>query len=1145
MNHRFSAGLAAGLMTLFAGAPALAIAPAADSGPRTESVARTPARAFAAPELDALPSLSDARANDVAVARLAPFQARYGGTWEVRWDDRGNRPNVVQGSGVPLIPGHGNTLTPQAFGVAHEADLNLGAVAAKAREFVDSAADLIGTDGIELQLDAERSLVAGGDRPVWFVEFGQYRNGVRVDGAFVYVRIAQGNVVQFGAERIADIAIDTTPSLTREAAFQRAWDELGFPAGESVGEFLERGELRIYPALPSGDVAGESYNGAKGAGYTHLLAWRYVFRLPHDDATWQIIVDAKSNRVVDVRDLTVNVDAKVSGGVFPTTNTDPEVVVDFPFAAVTNSGAKITDALGIYDYSGGTATVTLDGKYFRMSDNCGAISLANTTTGNLAFGTSAGTDCVTPGIGGAGNTHASRSGFYHLTKINQKARTFLPTNTWLQGKVTANMNITQTCNASYNGQLNFYRSGNGCSNTGEIAAVFLHEWGHGMDSNSGGAAPENGSGEAIGDTFAFLETRDSCIGQNFKPGVDCGNCVNCTGVRDVGDFGVSAKKIKRASPANLTNDAGINCDRYIGSGGVTCPYVHPSSGAPYRGPMGYEGHCESLIASGANWDLTQALIARHGADGWSKMDRIWYSSLTPSKSAYQVAAGGQCNTAATVNGCGATNWYTVFLPADDDDGNLANGTPNACRIWDAFNAHGIACGARPECSGDPADFRIEVTSNAQAVCAPTSATFNVAVGSDHGFSAPVTLSASGNPAGTVVTFSPNPVTPGGTAVATVDTTGAVATAGDSFMINGTATGSPGHGAVAEFDVAVGTPVPPALAAPASGATGVDVGTALTWDATPGATSYTVEVASDAAFANIVATQTLPGRSWAPTGLSPTTTYWWRVRATGTCGLGSNGTARSFTTSNTVCISPALAIPDNNTTGATSTLTFASTTAITGLKLKIKTTHTYVADLRYTLTRGAASSIVIDQPGIPASSNGCDKPNIDVVLDDAATTPVENLCSATSPALGGTAKPNNPLDTTFGGGAYGGTWSLKAVDVASGDAGSLTQWCIEPKLAAAATYAVGGTVSGMTGTGLALSLNGGANFVPAGNGAFTFPQQLAAGTPYTVTIAAQPTNPADVCTIAGGSGTVGSGPVTNVVVTCVDRIFGDTFEAATP
>ncbi|HJU39976.1 MAG TPA: proprotein convertase P-domain-containing protein, partial [Tahibacter sp.] len=121
---------------------------------------------------------------------------------------------------------------------------------------------------------------------------------------------------------------------------------------------------------------------------------------------------------------------------------------------------------------------------------------------------------------------------------------------------------------------------------------------------------------------------------------------------------------------------------------------------PYQGPMGYEGHCESYIAGSANWDLAQALVAQHGATaGYAQMDKIWYGSLTPSKSAYRVASGGKCNTAASVDGCGSNNWYTVYLAADDDDGNLANGTPNACRIWDAFNAHGIACGTRPACSG--------------------------------------------------------------------------------------------------------------------------------------------------------------------------------------------------------------------------------------------------------------------------------------------------------------------------------------------------------------------------------------------------------------------------------------------------------------
>jgi trimeric autotransporter adhesin len=415
-------------------------------------------------------------------------------------------------------------------------------------------------------------------------------------------------------------------------------------------------------------------------------------------------VDAHGGDVLRLQDL--NRTAVVQGGIYPVTNTDTEVLRPFPFANVTNGSVKVTDGNGVYSYGSGTATVTLNGRYIRMNDACGAISLSAGAPGNINFGTSGGTDCTAPASGGAGNTHAARSGYYHLTNINRKAATFFPSNTWLNGTLQANMNINQTCNAFWNGStVNFYRSGGGCSNTGEIAAVFLHEWGHGMDTNSGGSANENGSGEAVGDTFAFLETRTGCIGDNFRPGSPCHNCssTQCTGVRDVSVFATGgAGTIAR--PSTVTADAGINCDRF------SCPYLQQGI-FPYQGPMGYEGHCESYIASGANWDLVQSLRATHGeAQGWALGDTIWYGSLTPSKSAYQVASGGKCNANATVNGCAATNWYTVYLPVDDDDGNLSNGTPNGCRIWDAFNAHGIACGTRPVCTtGATADVSLAMT----------------------------------------------------------------------------------------------------------------------------------------------------------------------------------------------------------------------------------------------------------------------------------------------------------------------------------------------------------------------------------------------------------------------------------------------------
>ena len=60
-----------------------------------------------------------------------------------------------------------------------------------------------------------------------------------------------------------------------------------------------------------------------------------------------------------------------------------------------------------------------------------------------------------------------------------------------------------------------------------------------------------------------------------------------------------------------------------------------------------------------------------------------------------------------------------------------------------------------------ADYTLVATPASADICAPSNAQFNVAIGSILGYTTPVTLSASGNPAGTTTNFSVNPVTPPG------------------------------------------------------------------------------------------------------------------------------------------------------------------------------------------------------------------------------------------------------------------------------------------------------------------------------------------------------------------------------------------------
>ena len=665
-----------------------------EEGNRQAGLTALLAGGFGSEELEVQPSLEiQPRGSGKALAHpaLQRFFVFQSDAWEVRWDTRSGRPNLIEGAGIPLLPGRGNKLATADLKLAHAGGPDVKDVEARVRAFLDDFPELLNVSDFELRLDPESTVNVGEEKQLWFVELQQFHRGVPVEGAKVFFRINNGNVVQLGAERVAEVRTSATPKIDRAAALAAAVQALGFPVAE-LGEIVDPGRLKFVPALTAGERPAEAYAGAPGRGYDHRLVWEVDFRHAGDPATWQAKVDARTGRVLSLVDGNNYLKAHVTGGIYPVTNSDPEVVEPLPYINVANGAAKVANDSGDYSYSGGVATVNLSGRYIRIADQCGPVSQSDRQSGNVALGTSGGTDCATPATGGAGNTHAARTGYFHLTNINRKAASYLPGNAWLDRLLTANMNLKSTCNAFWNGTtVNFYQSGGGCSNTGEIAAVFLHEWGHGLDQNTGGPAADKGTGEAVGDTFAFLETRDACIGRNFQPGVTCHNCgPSCTGVRDLAAFaGAGSHTVAR--PGTVASPTGLDCGR------LRCPFNVFIS--PYQGPMGYEGHCESVIASSANWDLAQSLVARWGNDaGWSRMEALWYQSLTPSKSAYQVAAGGKCNPQAKVNGCGSSNWYTVFLAADDDDGNLANGTPNGCRIWDAFKAHGIACGARPACT---------------------------------------------------------------------------------------------------------------------------------------------------------------------------------------------------------------------------------------------------------------------------------------------------------------------------------------------------------------------------------------------------------------------------------------------------------------
>ncbi len=344
------------------------------------------------------------------------------------------------------------------------------------------------------------------------------------------------------------------------------------------------------------------------------------------------------------------------------------------------------------------------------------------------------------------------------------------------------------------------------------------------------------------------------------------------------------------------------------------------------------------------------------------------------------------------------------------------------------------------------DFFVTGSDPIAEVCAPDDAVFDIEVGQALGFSDPVTMSSAGVPAGATGSFSVNPVAPGSNTVFTIGNTGGAAAGDYVIEVSGSAAAKT-RSAQLMLGLSTDTPDAAALTSPANGAVEVMTQPMFSWTAAAQASTYTVEIATDAGFANIIESGTTEGTTYtATTALAPLTEYFWRVTADNICGAGDASATFSFTTANVICFVSGEAIPDNSAAGLDSGGNLASTGTLTDLDVSLNVTHTWVGDLIATLTHEdtGTTAVFYDRPGVPASTFGCSGNDIDATFDDEAATPVEDECQ-NLPAIGGTFSPSNPL-SVFDGEDLAGTWTLNISDNAGADTGQLNEWCLLPATA---------------------------------------------------------------------------------------------------
>jgi Zn-dependent metalloprotease len=411
-----------------------------------------------------------------------------------------------------------------------------------AESFLESNADLLKISPSELVLT--RSIHRGHD---WFVDYKQQYRGIDVFGSRTSVRISdRGNIIMLQCDYLPGINISISPALSESSARLAASNGL-----LSSIQTTSESNLIIFP-IPI------------EIGFDYHLAYQTEVTTDQP-ARWFAVVDAATGEVLYRKNLVdyFTVDGYVNGMIYPTTPFDSLVVR--PFEAqnvnVTGLATLLTDSIGFFSAEVADSLP----RRINLSMAGSFVNVHNSQGSQAAL-----VDTVTPGETlyvnwtSARSRNDERNTYYHVNVVHDFFKSIDPDFTGLDFAVPANVNLNQTCNAYWDGaSVNFFMAGGGCTNTGEIADVIYHEYGHGItDFQYRPSSPSGAQHEGWSDYTAATITNQPLIGRGFYS---------------------------------------ANPDQYLRTVDNTNHYPEDWQG---------ESHNDGLIVAGALWDLREALAPR-------------------------------------------------------------------------------------------------------------------------------------------------------------------------------------------------------------------------------------------------------------------------------------------------------------------------------------------------------------------------------------------------------------------------------------------------------------------------------------------------------------------------------------------------------
>ncbi|VAW25470.1 hypothetical protein MNBD_BACTEROID04-444, partial [hydrothermal vent metagenome] len=340
-----------------------------------------------------------------------------------------------------------------------------------------------------------------------------------------------------------------------------------------------------------------------------------------------------------------------------------------------------------------------------------------------------------------------------------------------------------------------------------------------------------------------------------------------------------------------------------------------------------------------------------------------------------------------------------------------------------------------------ADFTITTANSTVTTCTPNDAVFNFDFNANVSYNTVTTFSVTaGVPAGASITFNPTSLSAAGTFTMTIGNIGSLAVGDYPMTVTGTGTQTNSIDVILKVrDTSIGTVT---MVAPVNESTGIAISNLVfDWNADTSATSYDIDISTDAGFSTIIETANATTNSYtSTTTLGIGTVYYWRIRAKNDCVTGVYSITQKFQTQNN-CLSAtnvtSVPIPDGtgaNTAGtpATSVINITDNLTISDVNVTMDISHTWIGDLVISLIAPDATEIVLFDRGC----DGSRYQGINATYDDAATATI--VCGS---PVSGTYIPTNLL-SGFNGKNAVGDWTLKVVDWYTGDTGTINSWSIE-------------------------------------------------------------------------------------------------------